>query len=65
MSLATAAAVGGVFVCAYNGQDHFAYLDANGTIQDCWYDGSTWKLQQINRGNGPSAPEDWVATDGP
>ena len=34
MSLATTAAVGGVFVCAYNDQDHFAYLDANGNIQD-------------------------------
>jgi hypothetical protein len=67
MSLATAAAVGGVFVCPYNDQDHFAYLDANGGIQDCWYDGSqgAWRLQQINRGNGPSSPEDWVATDGP
>ena len=65
VSLATAAAVGGVFVCSFNGQDHFAYLDANGTIQDCWYDGSSWHLQQINRGNGPSVPGEWVATDGP
>ena len=56
-----------MFVCSYNDQDHFAYLDANGNIQDCWYDGSraTWKLQQINRGNGPSVPAEYVATNGP
>ena len=65
--LGTAAAVGGVFACPYNDQHHFAYLDANGNIQDCWYDGpqDTWKLQQINRGNGPSVPGEYVATDGP
>jgi hypothetical protein len=62
---ATAAAAGGVFVCPYNDQQHFAYLDANGNIQDCWYGTDGWHLQQINRGNGPSSPEDWVATDGP
>ena len=64
---ATAPATGGVFVCSYNDQDHFAYLDANGNIQDCWYDGSTgkWNLQQINRGNGPTVPAEYVATNGP
>jgi hypothetical protein len=48
-----------VFVCQYNNQQHFAYLDAGGNIQDCWYDGSGgWHLQQINNGGmtpGPSA----------
>ena len=63
---ATAAAAGGVFVCQYNDQDHFAYLDANGNIQDCWYDGSgNWHLQQINRGTGPAVPGEYVATNGP
>ncbi len=43
-----------MFVCQYNDQDHFAYLDVNGNIQDCWYDGPSnkWNLQQINRGTG-------------
>ena len=65
--LATAPAAGGVFVCPFNDQDHFAYLDANGNIQDCWYDGSTgkWNLQQINRGNGPTVPgSTWPPTAG-
>ena len=61
---ATATAVGGLFVCVYNNQQHFAYLDANGNIQDCWYDGS-WHLQQINRGAGPTVAGEYVATNGP
>ena len=61
---ATAPAAGGVFVCEYNNQDHFSYIDANGNIQDCWYDG-VWNLQQINTGNGPSVPGEYVATKGP
>ena len=60
---ATAPAVGGLFVCQYNGQDHFAYVDANGNIQDCWYDGS-WNLQQIN-GGSPTVAGEPVMTDGP
>jgi hypothetical protein len=55
--------VGGLFVCPFNGQDHFAYLDANGNIQDCWYDGS-WNLQQINGAN-PTVAGEPVMTDGP
>ena len=65
-SQATAPAAGGVFVCPYNDQQHFAYLDGSGNIQDCWYDGSgNWNLQQINNGTGPTAPGEYVATDGP
>jgi subtilisin-like proprotein convertase family protein len=64
---ATVAAVGGLFVCRYQDQDHFAYLDANGNIQDCWYDEATghWNLQQVNAGNGPTVPGEYVATNGP
>ncbi len=62
----TAAAAGGLFVCQYNGQDHFAYLDVNGNIQDCWYDGPTnrWNLQQIN-GATPTVAGEPVVTHGP
>jgi hypothetical protein len=46
------------FVCAFGDQQHFAYVDGNLNIQDCWYDGPTgrWNLQQINNagGNGPT-----------
>ena len=64
---ATAPAAGGVFVSPFNDQHHFAYLDADGVIQDCWHDGSTgkWNLQQINRGTGPTVPGRYPATDGP
>jgi hypothetical protein len=62
---ATAPAAGGVFVCEYNGQDHFAYIDTNGNIQDCWYDGANWNLQQINTGTGPTVAGEYVATNGP
>jgi hypothetical protein len=29
----------GLFVSVFNNQQHFAYLDPNGNIQDVWYDG--------------------------
>jgi len=66
-SQATAAAAGGMFVCQFNDQDHFAYLDVNGNIQDCWYDGPTnkWNLQQINRGTGATVAGEAVMTNGP
>jgi hypothetical protein len=61
-------AVGGLFVCPYNNQHHFAYLDANGHIQDVWYDGQ-WHWQQINLGGaGGVVPVDrrgFVMTGGP
>ena len=28
-----------LFVCTFGDQQHFAYLDLNGNIQDCWYGG--------------------------
>ena len=62
---ATAPAAAGLFVCVYNNQQHFAYLDPGGNIQDCWYDGSgRWNLQQINNANGSGAtvPDRYVAT---
>jgi hypothetical protein len=62
---ATAPVAGSVFVCQYGNQDHFAYLDTNGNIQDCWYDEVNWNLQQINTGSGPSVPGEYVATKGP
>jgi hypothetical protein len=58
------AAAGDPFVSVYNNQQHFAYTDGGGHIQDAWYDGATnsWNLQQINlpggRTNGPPAVDD-------
>jgi hypothetical protein len=42
------AALSNLFVIVYNNQQHFSYLDSNNNIQDAWYDGSQWNLQQIN-----------------
>ncbi|MFI5449257.1 MAG: hypothetical protein ACHQ03_05770, partial [Candidatus Bathyarchaeia archaeon] len=57
------AAVGDVFVSVYNpgggdSQQHFTYLDKNGTIWDAWYDyGGGWHLQNIcSPGNNITAP---------
>jgi dTDP-4-dehydrorhamnose 3,5-epimerase-like enzyme len=54
-----------LFVCVFQDQQHFAYQDITGNIQDCWYDGRTnsWHLQQINNanGNGPTMPGEYVA----
>jgi hypothetical protein len=54
------AAVGRLFVSVFGKQQHFAYVDLAGTLQDVWYDGETnhWSVQQINAGgltNGPAA----------
>jgi hypothetical protein len=60
-------AAGDLFVCWFEGpnvsQQHFAYIDnsGNGTIQDCWYDGSGWNVQQINNKQINSNAQ----TDGP
>jgi len=54
----------GLFVCVFGNQQHFAYVDDNGNIQDCWYDGDAnrWNLQQINNAAGqPSVPGEYVA----
>ena len=58
---ATAAAVGDLFISVYNNQQHFAYRDANGSIQDVWYDGNNWHLQQINGASGPAVPGESIA----
>ena len=49
---------GGPFVCAFGDQQHFAYMDANGNIQDCWYDSpsGSWNLQQVNNGGRTDGP---------
>ena len=51
-----------VFVCAYNDQQHFSYLDGSGNIQDVWWGGNQWHLQQINAGAGPTVPGEYVCT---
>jgi hypothetical protein len=55
--------VGQLFVSVYNGQ-HFSYFDANGNIQDVWYDPQGWHLQQINNANGlgPTVPGEYIAS---
>jgi hypothetical protein len=62
---ATAPAVGGLFVCPYNNQHHFAYLDDRGGIQDVWFDGNNWHLQQINAGAGVTINGEYAAGPGP
>jgi hypothetical protein len=36
---ATAEYNGGLAVSAFGDQQHFAYVDDNANIQDCWWDG--------------------------
>jgi CubicO group peptidase (beta-lactamase class C family) len=45
-------AAGRPFVCVFGRQQHFAYRDAAGAIQDAWFDDATgaWQLQEINQG---------------
>ena len=43
-------AASGLFVTVYNNQQHFAYIDGNGNVQDAWYGGGAWHLQKINNG---------------
>src|SRR5271165_1318958 len=62
---AATAPAGSPFVCTFGNQQHFTYLDGNGNLQDCWYDGAAnqWNLQQINNANaaGPSVANEFVA----
>lgn len=56
-------AVGNSSVSVFGEQQHIAYRDGDGKIQDAWYDSGNdlWSLQQINQGgvtNGPSAAGD-------
>jgi hypothetical protein len=51
-------AAGDPFVVAYGQQLHYVYRDANGNIQDAWYDGaSAWHLDQINSAGHAFAPQ--------
>jgi hypothetical protein len=45
-----------VFVCTYGDQQHFAYRDADGSIQDAWYGADGWDLQKINNEGVTSGP---------
>jgi hypothetical protein len=40
-------AVGNIFVSVYGNQQHVMYRDANDNVQDAWYDGNHWNLQQL------------------
>jgi CubicO group peptidase (beta-lactamase class C family) len=38
----------GLFISPFiNNEDHFAYLDSNGNIQDCWYNGGPTTFQAM------------------
>jgi hypothetical protein len=50
---ATAPALTGPFVCAFGDQLHFAYLDSNGNVQDCW-----WSPDEPNP--NPNPCQDWI-----
>jgi rubredoxin len=51
-----------LFVCTFGDQQHFAYIDVNGNLQDCWYDDTSgWHLQQINGGTKTTVPGEYVA----
>ncbi len=49
-------AVSNLFVSVYNGQQHFAYIDNGGNVQDAWYDNTGWHLQKINNGGMTAGP---------
>jgi hypothetical protein len=64
---------GDLAVSVYNDQQHFAWRDATGTVQDAWYGTDGWHLQQINNGvtwtrlaNSPDNTADamWLMQDG-
>ncbi len=44
-----------------NNQQHFTYRDASGNIQDVWYDGGGWNLQQLT-GTTPTCPQPGLCT---
>jgi len=48
--------------CIYHSQQHIAYLDSAGNINDSWYDGSGhWSLQRIGGLSAvPNQPFSWV-----
>jgi hypothetical protein len=54
-------ATGWYFVSTFANQQHFTYIDVNWNLQDCWYGGNAWHFQQINGGDGPTVPGEYVA----
>jgi hypothetical protein len=38
---------GNIFTSVYYDQQHFTYRDTNNNIQDLWYNGAGWHLQQL------------------
>jgi hypothetical protein len=59
------AAAGDPFACGFGSRQHIGFLDAAGTIHDCWYDGARgrWNRQQVNGpGSVTSGP---LAAGGP
>ena len=59
------APVGDVFVSVYNNQQHFAYRDAKGNIQDAWYGTDGWHLQQLTQASAPQGGEYLIPHPGP
>jgi hypothetical protein len=56
-------AVAGPVASVFGDQQHFAYTDGSGAINDAWYDGvnNAWALQKLNNGGmteGPAAVND-------
>jgi hypothetical protein len=49
-SIAEASGSATMSVSVYGNQQHFAYLDASGNVEDAFFDGSSWHLQKINNG---------------
>ena len=59
-----------VFVSVYGNQQHFMYRDTTGNIQDVYYDGNNWNLQQLTGtkatlGNEPIVNNAGVNNAGP
>ncbi len=49
-------AASNLFISVYNNQQHFAYLDGRGNVQDAWWGTGGWSLQQINNGGMTGGP---------
>ncbi|WP_375483256.1 hypothetical protein, partial [uncultured Mycobacterium sp.] len=59
-------AVGGsLFVSVYGNQQHFTYRDACAELQDAWWDGGLWNLQQLSAGGPAISGEYVIPTTGP
>jgi hypothetical protein len=51
-------AAGNLFVSVFGEQQHFAYLDRSGNVEDAFFDrgSNNWHLQKINDGGATSGP---------